>query len=210
MTKLNEENEQIPLIKIKLLWSKITVKVSTFAYLLALICIAIFWFAPPYRDLLKYSTGIIAGVTGLISVFYVGFNLKRYTVSLRETRTLTLIERWNAPEFFKIKSVTRRMVLELIKTNPSNSFEKIKEISLRTVDGDMYITDLLNFLEELAIFINKDFVYEELLYDYFCTIVSRYYDVLEPWIVNRRRTGDERLFTELEELYEKWKSRRIV
>lgn len=81
----------------------------------------------------------------------------------------------------------------------------------KLLDGDLkkrtIAVEILNFFEEMAANIVTDAVDEELLKNFFRTLVIRYYEDYEYWIIQHRRSRRAPDFcSELEKLARSWKS----
>ena len=107
------------------------------------------------------------------------------------TRTMSLTSEWNTASFFDSK----KAVIGLIKPIAAKPREERLRIIQEKIKGDdileLNITNVLNYLEDLAVLVDKGFVNEDVLRELFQTNVLRYYDVFEPWIADlRNRRGN--------------------
>jgi hypothetical protein len=120
-------------------------------------------------------------------------------------RTLTFIERWNAPDYFPFKRIANNLYQSFEKQPiEQQSIFIIKHLEDNPKERDD-ITTLLNFLEEMSICVEEKIVKEELLIKFFKGIVISYCKVYSPYIQDRReKRANPNLYKPLTNLWEKW------
>ena len=117
---------------------------------------------------------------------------------------MSLVSEWNAASFFNAKQAVIRL-MKPIADRPRE--ERLTAIQERVGEDDaleLNLTSVLNYLEHLAVLVDRGFVDEALVRELFQTNVLRYYEVLEPWIADMRNRRGKRLYKDLANLYEKW------
>ena len=98
--------------------------------------------------------------------------------------------RWNSPEMNEYK----RVLAAVTSTNVRETPDKL-----------MAAVEVLNFLEEVAIAVNRSLADERLAKNIFVNVVSDTWDRLEDFVKARRRSSsNEDLYKNIEELVYKW------
>ncbi len=188
----------------------LTIRAGTIAFLLAVMFVLLFICLPGHRDILKFAAGVIAAAGAVTSAFYIGQNLRQATASEKMSRTITYTARWNDPQFFYAKKDFRGIMEDLLQRKEQDPQKDrlvlINELISEEPDREQNLISVLNFLEELAILINRDVVDEEILDEFYHTVVVKCYSNLEPWIRELRSKRGERIFGDLIKLYERWAS----
>jgi len=187
----------------------ITIQVCTIGFV-ALV-IGLYYFAPKDKKQdVAFGTAVIASASGLYAAFYAGRALNSNLDSKRIDRTMECASQWHSLDFSNSKKLTRQIAQEVIKipeSEPDRRCEKVKELVKIDPKSETAIRDILNFFEQLAVFVEKGVVDEELLKDFYLTIIVRHYQVFEPWIEEKQKNQglqSKRLYKSLCELSKKW------
>lgn len=132
-------------------------------------------------------------------------NWKKEDNSQKLDRTLMFIRRWNNSQYSPSMKVMSEM-LDLIENEPeSQQPDSIKKILENCPDKKQAATNILNFLEEMSVCIERKILDEELLKGFYKLIVSRCCKVFSVFITERRnKTGSDKVFRGFTDLAEKW------
>ncbi len=181
----------------------LTLGVGIIAYFFAFLFILLFHWQPQYKETWQFVALAFTAAAAVTSAVYVGKALRETVESARLGRTMDLAARWNVPEFFH----NRKAILEVataIKDIPlDRRATAIQAEFTRAPDREHNVRDAFNFLEELARFIQRDAVEEEVLRDFYQTLILRYYVIYEPWI-QAQRDQRPRVYKNLLWLYTRW------
>lgn len=191
--------------KIVKAWMNAAVRVGGATFLLASILIGLFAYLPDQREILGFTTIVLTAAAAITSAFYVGQGLRQGVESAKVDRTITYGARWNDPQFFYAKRAAREIIMPVVLSPTTNTLQAIQAEINKEPNREMNLVDALNFLEEMAVFINMGVLDEKILRDFYQTIVLRYFSTLQPWIEDQRNHRGQRLYQGLESLYNKWK-----
>jgi hypothetical protein len=164
-----------------------------------------FAFLPSYRDVITFVALAVTAAGGVGGAFYVAQSLAMQLEQQREQEAFSLIARWNSPDLFHSRAACYK-ALDL--HNKQKDAGAVTELLKSDAQLALNARHVLNFLEELAIAVRIEHVDEELAARAFAGLVIRSYRAFNPWI-NEHRTAAQRqkLWSELEALYEKWQNR---
>lgn len=183
---------------------KVTIGISVIAFLFVAGVSAAYFLFPAYREGIAFFAIAVGTAAAIVSAFYVAQSVYANVESERMTRTMSLVSEWNAASFFDAKQAVIRL-MKPIADRPRE--ERLTAIRERVGDDDaleLNLTSVLNYLEHLAVLVDRGFVDEALVRELFQTNVLRYYEVLEPWIADMRNRRGKRLYKDIANLYEKW------
>jgi hypothetical protein len=189
------------LLDIRLSFS-ITTSVVTVVALLILS--VIYWFAT--KDLAQtvlFITAAAAAAGAILSAFYSARTLALSTTALeadeaRKKKRLALeyAARWNDPSMFHVRDTVR----ELFGAD-HRSPEFVRSIEQRQTN----VIHFLNFLEELALVLEKGDTDHDILKGVYVGVVCVAWTKLQHWITEFRRVrGRPRMWIGFEELARKW------
>jgi len=174
-----------------------------------------FWMWPSQKDLIVFSAACIGGAAAVSASIYRGKSLELSAIQQRDRleagkrlAALRLIEQWNSPTFFHGKKAWRVLMRRIITDKSPDRVQAVRNAFTATDDHDTAesnLSEILNFLEGLALAVRESVVNEQVAMDFFKTIVHRTYEHLEDWIKDRRREVGPRVYQELETLVERWK-----
>ena len=126
--------------------------------------------------------------------------------NIKNKESLQLISRWSDITSKHLNKNT----LDLIKAVESEKVDRIgliKEKFQQDAELKQSIISIINFLEEIAVKIEKDEVKKEILIDYYGNVIKRYYNLFSTWIQDSRQRarehrekGADKYFRFLEEL----------
>lgn len=170
------------------------------------------------KNLLTFAVATLSASATITGTFYVGQSIKQSAESQELDRKLTIesqkidrtllyIQRWNDSHYSSFKKLAYQIHL-LIDNKPDNQREKIvREEIEKDADLRMEVTEFLNFLEEMALCVNRELIIEELSRDFYRSIVIQYYNIFGVWIAQlRTHKKEDKLYKELTVLFEKWKA----
>ncbi len=183
---------------------KFTVRIGVVAIIFVGVIVSVYFFLPAHKELATFIAIAVGAAAAIVSAFYIAQSVYANVDSEQMTRTMSLTSEWNTTSFFDSK----KAVIGLIKPIADKPREeRLRIIQERIKDDDMLelnITNVLNYLEDLAVLVDKGFVNEGVIRELYQTNVLRYYDVFEPWIADLRNRRGSRLYIGLESLCRKW------
>lgn len=183
---------------------RFTVRIGVVAIIFVGVIVGVYFFLPAHKELATFIAIAVGAASAIVSAFYIAQSVYANVESEEMTRTMSLTSEWNTTSFFDSK----KAVIGLIKPIADKSREeRLRIIQERIKDDDMLelnITNVLNYLEDLAVLVEKGFVNEDIIRELFQTNVIRYHDVFEPWIADLRNRRGSRLYKGLESLCRKW------
>jgi len=181
----------------------ITVGISGILALLVIGLTGAHWWFPDYRDTVVFFSLAVTAAATLSATFYVGTALRMSVVQQSRGAAFGLMARWNSPELFHSRADCHR-VLDAFRSSGAAGVSE----ALKAENVQMNIRHVLNFFEEVAIAVRTGHVDEELLANAFAGLIIRAYNALGAWITEHRRlTGRQKVWAELQWLYERWKDR---
>lgn len=145
---------------------------------------------PSWRPGISFF-GVAAGIAaGILSAFYVGRGLEvtieQRDRALREekiSRAFALAQRWNEPNFAKLREDWRALLDEIEGKDAA--------VACGIVEGDHHkktvAADVMNFFEEVAFAARSAVADMETLKNVHRSIVVHYYSTISPWIEKVRR-----------------------
>ncbi|WP_254011616.1 DUF4760 domain-containing protein [Limnofasciculus baicalensis] len=171
------------------------------------------------KSILNFVVATLSASATITGTFYVGKSIRQSAESQeldrklslesqKIDRTLLYIQRWNDSHYSSFKKLAYQIHL-LIKDQHQNQKGRIvREEIEKNPDLRMEVTEVLNFLEEMALCIKRDIIKEDLAVDFYRSIVLQYCDIFGVWIAQLRNEKEEhRLYQQLTDLYGKWKDR---
>ncbi|MDE0332849.1 MAG: DUF4760 domain-containing protein [Nitrospinae bacterium] len=183
---------------------RFTVHIGLVAIIFVGVIVGVYFFLPAHKELATFIAIAVGAASAIVSAFYIAQSVYANVESEQMTRTMSLTSEWNTASFFDSK----KAVIGLIKPIAAKPREeRLKIIQEEIKDNEILelnITNVLNYLEDLAVLVDKGFVDEETIRELFQTNGLRYYDVFEPWIADLRNRRGNRLYQGLENLCRKW------
>lgn len=154
------------------------------------------------RQVIAYGSSLFGAMIALSGLLYTAQNIRDANEEKRSIAAARFVERWNAPQFFEVKSRWRQLQEEMEVLSPEQRANTLdKDLAKRTT-----VVEMFNFMEEMAVAINTESVDGELLRRFFKTIITRYYEDYEVWIRHHRQhRRAPRFCCELEIVAPKWK-----
>ncbi|KYC38798.1 hypothetical protein WA1_34925 [Scytonema hofmannii PCC 7110] len=192
----------------------IPIRVGFLSAILAGLLTFLFYFAKQidknghYKETLNFFVTALTASAGVTSAFYAFKSIEQSKESQKIESTSVYISRWNDVQYLPVRKTTTD-IINLIKEQPDNQREKLLLEYLEThPDKRQDITNVLNFLEEMALCIEKGIIKEEILYDFYRFIVIEYCEIFGVHIAQRRRERkNERIFRALTDLCDRWHKR---
>jgi len=157
------------------------------------------------KKTLTFAVTTFATTAAGLGAFYAHKSLVQGQKYKLIDKTHSLIERWNDPEFIPFK-VTAKKLVEKAKKEPLEQQDNwLVKYCNENIEEEIQIIAILNFLTEIALCIEEDFVDEGLLQKYFKTIVKDYCEDFHGLINHRRGNNHNQLrYKALIELKNKW------
>lgn len=154
-----------------------------------------------FLDVLHLTANIAVVVSVVVVAIQARIALKQFTNSIvqkKRDRALSLIGRWNDLGFAACRRSIMIYFKNITMANFSEHIEKIqKDWKLR---GNA--CSILNFLEELALGVNRDVYDFNICYTFFHPVTTYYWELLLPFVQwQRERDKDESIFREVERMY---------
>lgn len=190
----------------------ITIGIFTFSFIFIAICLFLYVPKDNKQDV-AFASGVIVAASGVYGAFYAGSALRESLYSRKIDRTVDCAVRWLDTSLVDAKKLTKQIAVQAVEIdNEDKRGAKIIQLigttgTLEAEEKELAIATVLNFLEQLAVFVEKEVVDEELLRDFYHTIVVRHYFAFKPWIEERQRNKgltSKRLYKSLTGLYERW------
>jgi hypothetical protein len=162
-----------------------------------------------HREVEKFGIEGLTLAAGLLSAYYIGKGL-RDTVAQRDQEmqqrkiasSLRIIERWNQPDFAKMKQQFRDLI-ESGKAHDANYVEN--ELTTKS-ETRTVVVEVLNFFEEAALVANIDYADDATLKAYFLGALTDYFTTLEPWIKQHRASKSRpNMWCEMENMLSRWR-----
>lgn len=147
-------------------------------------------------DWLTFGAAVLAGGAAAVAAVYTGRMLQQMRADARDTKSLSLIARWNGDLMEDVKQV--------------DGLLRKDDATLGSSD-DLSLLAVSSFLTELAIAVDTGIVSEDLLWRFFGPVIleDRWYPRLRyAWIVPFNTRTKTPLFTEIEGLYDAWAERQ--
>lgn len=185
----------------------LTLRIGLISFLLSIFLTLVHAVKKEYRETLTFLVTALATSAGGTSAFYALRSIQQNVESQVIDRTLVYITRWNDPEYLPVRK-TAAEIYHLISGKSVVDQEKILTDYLdQNPDKKQDITNVLNFLEEMAICIEKGIIKEDLIYNFYRYIVLTYCETFAVFITqNRRMKNNSSLYKGLTDLDEKWKN----
>ncbi len=154
-----------------------------------------------FLDVLRLAANIAVVVTVVVVAIQARIALKQFANSVvqkKRDRALSLIGRWNDLAFAAHRHLIMIYFKNITMANFSEHVEEIqKDMKLR---GNACST--LNFLEELALGVNRDVYDFNICYTFFHPVTTYYWELMLPFVQwLRERDKDESIFREVERMY---------
>ena len=154
------------------------------------------------RQVIGYGSSLFGAMIALSGLLYTAQNIRDANEEKRSIAAARFVERWDAPQFFDVKSQWRRLQEEMEALSAEQRANALNQV----LEKRTTVVEMFNFMEEMAVAINTSSVDEELLRRFFKTIVTRYYDDYEYWIKHHRQhRRAPRFCCELEIVAPNWK-----
>jgi hypothetical protein len=162
------------------------------------------------RESIAFTVTTLTAALGGLAAFYALQELKQSfeTRNLEEEarkveRTMELIGKWDEGQFAK----ARITIADLLKPMSSDT-NQAKELSNQLQSNPSAQQDatlILNLLEKISIFCETGLLNERLLKNFYRPIVLRCWEVLNIYIIERRKEMNDELYGGLEKIYHRWK-----
>ena len=170
------------------------------------------------QDTINFIVQTIGVSAGVVSVIYAGENIQRASKikeedeQLRKTdRALNYISLWNNPNFYIVRDVSTK-IKEIIYSdenkNKKDEHPKLANEALsKDKDLEQKLIDILNFLEEVSMAVNKQLINEDIIKDFFVHIFERYAQIYNDYINEQRRLKEyEQMYINFTTLNSKWRN----
>lgn len=173
----------------------------------AIVFLLLYFTAPQYREHLKFVGILLASMAAIYSAYYVGATLRVRIDQDKLARSFHSLEQLNLPHVVAGRKRIEKLVEECAQLGPADLYDKIYADKRLLRD----ITAFLGSLEDIAIAISQGYVDEKVMYRSLCYIVTWNLDRMRSYIdEERKRSGDDRLFCEIECLARTWKERKLL
>ena len=154
------------------------------------------------RQTISFGSSLLGATVAICTLLYTAQTMRRANDEKKSVASAKFLERWNNPSYFTLKTDWRALNEEIEPLSP--------EARYKLLDGDLkkrtVAVEILNFYEEIAANMDAEAVDEELLKNFFRTLVTRYYEDYEYWIGQHRKTRRAPAFcSSLEKLARRWK-----
>jgi hypothetical protein len=162
------------------------------------------------RESIAFTVTTLTAALGGLAAFYALQELKQSfeTRNLEEEarrveRTMELIGKWDEEQFAK----ARITIADLLKpmSSDKNQAEELSNQLQSNPSAQQDATLILNLLEKIGIFCEAGLLNERLLKNFYRPIVLRCWEVLNIYIVERRKEMNNELYEGLENIYHRWK-----
>ena len=144
-----------------------------------------------------YQTGLILCV--FMIVYMQLLSSKRTETKDLRKESIRFISQWNSPELVKIstKALNYKNIERLKSSN--------KELEIAKLENYQDIITILNFMEEMALYVDNRLVNERILRKYFSQIVLEIYKAFEKYIYTlREERRNPTLYRQFEKLVNIW------
>jgi Domain of unknown function (DUF4760) len=162
------------------------------------------------RESIAFTVTTLTAALGGLAAFYALQELKQSfeTRNLEEEarrveRTMELISKWDEEQFAKAR-ITIADLLKPMSSNPNQSKELSNQLQSNP-SAQQDATLSLNLLEKISVFCEAGLLNERLLKNFYRPIVLRCWDVLNIYIIERRKEMNDELYEGLEKVYHRWK-----
>lgn len=159
------------------------------------------------KSILNFVVATLSATATITGTFYVGQSIKQSAESQQIDRALLYIQRWNDSHSSSLRKLAYQIHLLIKDQHQSQKGKIVREEIEKNPDLRMEVTEVLNFLEEMALCINKDIIKEDLALGFYRSIVLEYCDIFGVWIGQlRNETQNDKIYKNLTDLYGKWKN----
>jgi hypothetical protein len=183
----------------------ISVGIFGLSAIIVVVFVALFYEFPTYNKDITFLALAATAAGGIGGAFYVGKSLALQLEQQQRMESFSLIARWNSPDHFYARSACYQALSVYDASKKSESVTALLKQDPKVAENARQI---LNFLEEIAIAVRVGHVDGELTAAAFAGLVKRVYAAFQPWINEHRSVaGRQKIWSELEGLYERWKTR---
>lgn len=192
----------------------VTINGVWIAILLSITAISIYSvFSKDGKEISDFTVKTFGVAAGIVSALYVGDNInnaaaaRREEEELRKTdRALKYISKWNDPSFYMVRDVVSSITPIIKQEDDANKHSRlVYDHVCENYSLDQKVNDILNFLEEISIAVNKDLVNQDLIKEFFSFIFERYAFVFAYYINEKRRLrNNTSMYKNFTELNDKW------
>jgi hypothetical protein len=186
----------------------IVVKAAAISSTIAGFVVALFYFVNGKivdTEFVKFVVSIFGTVATLTSAFYIGSGLHETALSRKRDRTVAMISAWNNSHYTSLRgSVLRPIGAKLAAINDPLIRETTALNYLQeNPECEEGLITILNFLEEVSLYVNEDLADYEIAKSYFGSIIPRIATTFNSFI-EHRRTHNNNLYDELVFLASTW------
>jgi hypothetical protein len=162
------------------------------------------------RESIAFTVTTLTAALGGLAAFYALQELKQSfeTRNLEEEarkveRTMELIGTWDEEQFAK----ARITIADLLKpmSGDTNQAKELSNQLQSNPSAQQDATLILNLLEKISVFCEAGLLNERLLKNFYRPIVLRCWEVLNIYIIERRKEMNDELYGGLEKVYHRWK-----
>lgn len=196
---------------------KLSLRVGVSLFLFSLVLTGIHALKKEHRETLTFLVTALATSAGAASAVYALRSIKQSAAAQELDRqqnkeaqlidrTLPYIARWNDPQYWAARKTASEF--NLLKNNQiiNNEEQFLKDYLHKNTDAKQELLNILNFLEEVALGLQKGILKEDLLYDYYRGIICDFCKTFHYLIKQRREEkNNQKIFKALTDLYEKWR-----
>lgn len=196
---------------------KLSLRVGVSLFLISLGLTGIHALKKEYRETLTFLVTALATSAGAASAVYALRGIEQSAVAQELDRqqnkeaqlidrTLPYIARWNDPQYWQARKTASEF--NLLRNNQiiNNEEQFLKDYLHKNTDAKQELLNILNFLEEVSLGLQKGIFKEDLLYDYYRGIICDFCKTFHYLIKQRREEkNNQKIFKALTDLYEKWR-----
>jgi hypothetical protein len=159
-----------------------------------------------WKEIVSFSITTIGVSAGITSAIYVAESIKNSYEDKQEERSFNYIAQWNSPDFQDIRKPLIEKLRDPLKGKDDE--QEIREIVRNILDKEpeveRHASQVLNFLEEVATAILKNYSDEEILKDFFIYIFYRHELVLRTLIEDLERQKSSNIWENFLKINKKW------
>lgn len=193
----------------KIMTLKLPITVGLLLFVGAIVLTYFFATQLSWRPEIEFFGAAIGVAAGILSAYYVGRGLSvtieqrnRSLTTEKISKAFELAQRWNEPNFAKLRGEWRALLSEIDGKEESEVCKLLdNDHGRRTV-----AIDVLNYFEEVAYAARSGVADLETLKNVHRSITIHYYSAISPWIDKRRRDRHQpTAYEHFEWLKEQWK-----
>jgi hypothetical protein len=152
-------------------------------------------------DLLTFEIAMVALLyTAVNSHLNILIRTDQLEMSKKET-AMRFIENTSTKENIEASYICHQIIKSIDIRKPDSVIDLVD----KDMNSEQAVKYMLNYLERINIFIEKNSADEEILRRYFYHAIDRYWKAFKPWIkMKREMIADKDLFVEIERLNKRW------